>query len=182
MEPTQNNQQQSSGNNMFLIGGIIVFLLILAGVAYAYFTKNQTMPSVSSGAGGAGGSGEGVTGTKTTAKLRVNDYVSGEAINKRQLSNYAPYVDLSFTADDRKKTDAPTKARISQYDAYWGKIDSLFGDAANNEPYVTGFMKGMNLALKHDLVAIFKDQIQEYLNNDAKLPHWEVTTKGQFLK
>jgi hypothetical protein len=185
--PTK-TENAGSGTSGYVIGIVILLVLILIGAAYLYYNKNTVMPSVSSGTGSAEGAGatastSTITATKQKQKVKVNDYVSGEAINKRQLSNYAAWSDLGLKGENAvedKKVPAK-KAKWDQYDAFWGAIDKHFGDPSANEPYVTGFMKGMNLAQKHDLVAIFKDEIQQYLDNDAKLPHWEVT-KGQFLK
>ena len=182
--------ESTGGISGYVIGGIVLVVLLLIGAAYLYVSKNTTMPAVSSGSsGGAGSNASTPTYTSTPTsqiigtKVKVNDYVTGEAINKRQLSNYAPWVDLKLDqkTHDADQSNPAKKAKWDQYGAYWGKINELFGDPSNNEPYVTGFMKGMNLALKHDLVAIFKDSIQQYLDNPAKLPHWEVTKAGQFL-
>ena len=93
--------ESTGGISGYVIGGIVLVVLLLIGAAYLYVSKNTTMPAVSSGSsGGAGSNASTPTSTSTPTsqiigtKVKVNDYVTGEAINKRQLSNYAPWVDL----------------------------------------------------------------------------------------
>lgn len=165
---------------------IALAIVLLIGFANADKIKSMLgmgetkMPSASSGSNGIDTQQAPAVATPAAQPKKIvgNDYVSGDAINKVLLGNYEKYKVL--IPEGTKRLDS-NKKLWEKYDGYWGKIDELFGPAKDNEPAVSAFLKGMNLAWRPDYVAIFKDYIQEYINNPAHLSHWEVAV-GQFLK
>ena len=168
-----------SGGNKLIYIGIGVVVLIGAGVGIYFMTKKKgEVPSPSSLA-----SSSSAPASSSSAPKSGNDYVSSEAIAKRNGASYKGWQDLGLNQADREKDkkDPIKMGKWSQYGAYWGSIDSNLGSVATNEPLVSAFLKGMNLSLQKDYVAIFKPFIQQYIDNPARKNHWEVEV-GEFLK
>ena len=60
----------------------------------------------------------------------------------------------------------------------WGdfasQIKQAIGNYDQNEPYVHGFLKGLNVKPKGAYVKFYSSEIREHLKQAKKLPHWEV--------
>lgn len=142
--------------------------------------------------GGGSGSGAGTGGTTTPdtsgGGAKSNDYVQGATIDKRNgNSDFKPY-------DANSPDEQGFKQSISDLFDLSPKIKNIWtkkhkkrvtNDAnnklADTETYVRGFLKGLNLALRADYVGIFGQQLQDYMNNPAKMKEKLVDT-GFFLK
>lgn len=61
--------------------------------------------------------------------------------------------------------------------AHW--IGKEFGNYEENEPFIHGFLKGVDVQPKGWYVRKLKKPIREYLNRPDRLPHWEVQ-KGMY--
>lgn len=170
---------EGSGSNKWIYIGIGAVVLIGAGVG-VYLMVSKKDDSASAGSSSPSPS---LASAPTAAK--GNDYVSGEAIAKRNGGSYKAWQDLGLKGEDREKDkkDPIKMDKWNQYNSFWGKINELFGEPSQNsrESLVRGFLKGMNLSEESSYVGIFKPFIQQYLDNPAHKNHWEVTA-GEFLK
>jgi len=188
----EQNNESGSGVGAGVYFAVALVLIGIGGGVY-WFMSNKSKGSPK-GDKGDGGLSDKLKVPDDTAKLVPgaktgspgNDYVSGEAIDKRNSRNYDPYTDTTPNSDYTQAImdnlgytpsfsilDSPKKRASKRNDA---KIKT---DAV--EKYVRGFLKGMNLAPRADYVAIFIPYIKEYLNNPAKLGY-DVVAKGQLLK
>lgn len=172
---------EGSGSNKWIYIGIGAVVLIGAGVGvYLMVSKKDDSASAASSSPSPSPS---LASAPATAK--GNDYVSGEAIAKRNGGNYKAWQDLGLNEKDREKDkkDPIKMDKWNQYNSFWGKINELFGEPSQNsrEPLVRGFLKGMNLSEESSYVGIFKPFIQQYMDNPAHKYHWEVSV-GEFLK
>lgn len=176
----------------FVIGGV-VFVLALVGGGYLLLRKKKTksddvlIPSSSTPI-----SASSLSATSPVAD-GGNDYVSAATVAKRKNGNYEAWntnpIPMNKIAPnavagvkDRDKSTPEKKARWDSYDSYWGTIKPITGfDPAVEEGYVSGFMKGMNLAQTRANVIAFKQDIIDYVKSPTKTGHWEVSV-GQFSK
>lgn len=175
-----NKTEQKSGfltTTNILIGGAVILLIL----AYAF--RNQLMAML--GMGEAEEEVKVKEGRSQTApptgvaapSVAIspgNYFVSGAAIDKAVQGKFDKWKDMS----------------MGEYNALYGKIDSLFGSGKKNDKdvpwnvsYAQAFFKGMNIKPTPSNAEIFKNEIQEYINNPAHLPNWEVDNKpaGYFL-
>ena len=178
MEPN-NNQPTGMSTTMKIVlsaGVSILILLFVFRDKIAAILGFGESPSV----GAADSKTRSQTQTTSTTAPSVaispgNYFVSGAAIDKVVQGKFDKWKDMNK----------------DEYNAFYGKVDQLFGhgkandkDVPWNVSYAQAFFKGMNLKPIPAYVEIFKNELQEYLNNPAKIPNWEVdsTPAGQFLK
>ena len=186
MEATASTENKS-GMSTTLIIGIVGAILIILGVGYYAIKNMMPSPSASSGGGAAGGdpsnTGSSPSTPSTSTEGTGGALVSEATKNKRHLSSYQTFKDY---LNGRKREDPTAKAAWDKYNEYWGQIGkTVAADPENisaDEPFVTAFMKGMDLDMSAYDVVQFKNEIKQYLANPDKLAHWSIEKVGQFLK
>lgn len=112
------------------------------------------------------GSGADSTTTDSSAACKSSDIIDCAAVAKRKSGNFKPY-----------------QGAISNVGAFYSTGGSLFGnpDGKNtNTNLAWGFLIGLNVDATASNLQIFKQYIQEYIDNPAHLMNYEVTA-GQFL-
>ncbi len=199
-------------NTMRNVGiGVLFLLVVAAGGGFFFYNRNKKLAEKKSMASKTDAGTEVIADTKTdsapvtaqpvtstavttppvtsaappASEVQLSDYVSNAAVKKKLSGKYLPAVDL---IPNGVPYDKATKEQQYAYNIYAGKVKELFGEKKDSTgldwqgSWVNGFMKGMNLAYRPDYVAIFKPYITEYLNSDAKMPHWDVKTVGEFIK
>ena len=183
----------------YVIGGIAVALI--SGVVIYKFVINK--PATGGGAkygltGTGGGDGRIVVAAPTPPSSSAgNDYVDGAAIDKRNSGTYTSYDSSDKVADmDGYMASIVSNMGLTVKETTLNKVEDfipIFSKKRKNkraketadkaktaEPYVRGFLKGLNLAARQDYVGIFAPYITKYLSSPAKLPYSQVTV-GQFL-
>jgi hypothetical protein len=73
----------------------------------------------------------------------------------------------------------PNMKTYNEQDIQWGAfakaIQDEIGNYDQNEPYVHGFLKGLNVEAHPEYVKYYKNEIKKHLAGSKKLPHWLVT-------
>ena len=172
-----------SGSNKWIYIGIGAVVLIGSGIGI-YFMMNKSSSAASAPLGSPSPSPSLRDASVSAPATGGNDYVSGAAIAKRKGGNYEGWKDLGLNQANREKdkADPIQMDKWNQFDTFWGTVDSNFGNVAENSSVVSGFLKGMNLPIRKDSVLLFKQFIQEYIDNPVHKKDWEGVAQGEFLK
>ena len=182
-----------------LIGGFVVYKFVIkkptTGGGAKYGLSSPVAPAASV-------SYQPVAAVAPSAPVSSagNDYVEGAAIDKRNSGTYTSYDSSDKVADMASYTQSIVdNMGLTVKETTLNKVEDFIPIAAifskkrknkraketadkakTDEPYVRGFLKGMNLAARQDYVGIFAPYITKYLSSPAKLPYTQVTV-GQFL-
>jgi hypothetical protein len=109
-----------------------------------------------------------------------NNAVSMAAVNKRILGAFAPYGKV--LVNDSKYQDFLTaiKQQLPCEAFPPNSTKARIGDAACNVGFIQGFMWGMDLNPSPNNVALFKNEIAEYLKSPYKKEFKTLTSSAQF--
>lgn len=63
-----------------------------------------------------------------------------------------------------------------EWGAFSNAVRQHIGNSETNDPYVLGFLKGLDVSADPAYVKFYKKEIKGHLASNKKLPHWLVNT------